>query len=253
MGHSGNHRIVSLSPAATSILDAIGASRHLVGVTKWCKEVAEVDGLPRLGDCWSLDTAQLIRLRPTLVLGGVPYKPETVAAILATGIPFLARTPRSLAHIYAEIVMLGQLVGRPAAARRLCNKMQTGFASIARRVPRPARCPLVYCEAWPHPRISSPPWVAEMVQTAGGRFAGRAGSKIDDQAVARANPDIIVLAWTAAGTRAKASTAMNNPRWRSVSAIRNHRVHVVQDEILNTPGPPLLRGARALLEILHGA
>jgi len=39
-------RIVSLAPSATSILCAIGAKEALVGVTKWCADVAPVDDLP---------------------------------------------------------------------------------------------------------------------------------------------------------------------------------------------------------------
>ena len=49
-------RIVSLAPSVTSILCAIGAKKYLVGVTKWCADVAPVNGLPQLGDCWHMDS-----------------------------------------------------------------------------------------------------------------------------------------------------------------------------------------------------
>jgi ABC-type hemin transport system substrate-binding protein len=72
---SGKVRIVSLAPSATSILCAIGARRTLVGVTKWCADVAPVNGLPKLGDCWHMKSVdEILRLRPTLVIGSVPYK-----------------------------------------------------------------------------------------------------------------------------------------------------------------------------------
>jgi len=48
-------RIVSLAPSATSILYSIGAKRALVGVTKWCADVAPVGKLPKLGDCWHMN------------------------------------------------------------------------------------------------------------------------------------------------------------------------------------------------------
>ncbi len=70
-------RIVSLAPSATSILCAVGAKKWLAGVTKWCPLVAPVNGLPKLGDCWSLDPAEVLKLKPTLVIGSVPYKQET--------------------------------------------------------------------------------------------------------------------------------------------------------------------------------
>src|SRR5882672_6059030 len=59
-------RIVSLAPSATSILCAIGARRALVGVTKWCIDVAPVGKLPKLGDCWHTESVdQILRLKPT--------------------------------------------------------------------------------------------------------------------------------------------------------------------------------------------
>jgi len=42
----------------------------------------------------------------------------------------------------------------------------------------------VYCEAWPNPRISSPPWVAELVKICGGEMIVP-GEKISDEQVAR--------------------------------------------------------------------
>jgi ABC-type hemin transport system substrate-binding protein len=62
-------RIVSLAPSVSSILVSIGARQHLVGVSKWCADVAEVGRLPRVGDCWAIEALQVMRLRPTLIIG----------------------------------------------------------------------------------------------------------------------------------------------------------------------------------------
>src|SRR6266403_233178 len=71
-------RIVSLAPSCTSILCALGASRHLVAVTPWCADVAPVRGLPAFGDCWRLESIEKIaRLNPTLIVGSVPFHAET--------------------------------------------------------------------------------------------------------------------------------------------------------------------------------
>jgi iron complex transport system substrate-binding protein len=82
-------------------------------------------------------------------------------------------------------------------------------------------------------------------------MAANAGTRVTDEQVAQAAPDVIVLAWAATGNRAKPSTALNNPKWRNVPAVRNRRVVVITDELLNTPGPPLTLGAWELLHALH--
>jgi iron complex transport system substrate-binding protein len=246
-------RIVSLAPSVTSILLALGAGKDLVGVTKWCKDVADIGSRPQVGDCWKLDINEVMRLKPSILIGSVPFAQEAIAAILQQPVALLALNPRSLADIEENIRTLGHLVGKPKRVDRLIRKMKTEFAATAKRARILARRsrPRVYCEAWPNPRISSPPWVAELVGIAGGTFVVPPGQRIDDETVARAKPDIIILAWAAAGDRAKPQSALHNPLWKNLPAIRSGRVIVIRDELLNTPGPPLMRGARELLRAIH--
>jgi ABC-type Fe3+-hydroxamate transport system substrate-binding protein len=69
--------------------------------------------------------------------------------------------------------------------------------------------------------------------------------------VADAAPEVIVLAWAATGTRAKTSEAYKVGAWKDVPAIRDRRVVVIPDELLNTPGPPLMTGAKELFRAMH--
>ncbi len=243
---------MSLAPSATSILCAIGAKKALVGVTKWCAEVAPVDHLPKLGDCWHMESVnEILLLRPTLVIGSVPYKQETVGKLLEQPLNFLAMNPRTLADVYADIRMLGGIAGRAKAAEAVVRGMQKEFAAIERKSKKQKRRLRVYCEAWPNPRISSPPWVAELVSLCGGEMVVPAGEKVSEEQVAEANPDVVILAWTATGKKAKVNKAYEVPAWNDAPAIRNRRVHVISDELLNTPGPPLMEGARRLRGLLN--
>jgi iron complex transport system substrate-binding protein len=245
-------RIVSLAPSATSILCAIGAKSALVGVTKWCMEVAEVSGLPQLGDCWRMEAVEEItKLRPTLVIGSVPYKQETVAKLLEQPLNFLAMNPRTLTDVEEDVRLLGRIAGRPSAAERLVRKMRTAFAAIERRARGKKPRVRVYCEAWPKPRISSPPWVAELVKIAGGQMVVPAGAKVSEEQVAAAQPDAIVLAWAATGAKADPRKTYGVAAWKDLPAIRERHVHVISDELLNTPGPPLVQGAQELWNVLH--
>jgi iron complex transport system substrate-binding protein len=247
-------RIVSLAPSATSILCAIGARRALVGVTKWCADVAPVGKLPKLGDCWHMDSVEeILRLKPTLAIGSVPYKQETVAKLLEQPFPFLAMNPRTLADIEADIRMLGGITQKAAAAEQLVKEMRRTFAEIEKKAPRARQRLRVYCEAWPNPRISSPPWVAELVSLCGGEMIAPSGEKITEAQVAAARPEVIVLAWAATGSRADPEQAHKVTAWKDVPAIRNRNVYVISDELLNTPGPPLVAGAHALCKLLFSA
>lgn len=253
-------RIVSLAPNVTSILVALGARRQLVAVSKWCKDVADVKGLPELGDCWHLgaepegeaeNAAAVMKLRPTLIVGSVPFKAETVQKILALPVPFLALNPRNLTDVKADIRLLGQMTDTTAPAKGLIREMEQKFDRVREIAKQAKGRPRVYCEAWPHPRISSPSWVAELVRIAGGEMNVRAGERVSDEEVASADPEVIVLAWTATGEKSKPKQALENPIWKDVRAVRERKVFAIRDELLNTPGPPLVSGAEELLRVIH--
>jgi iron complex transport system substrate-binding protein len=243
---------VSLAPSATSILCAIGAKRALVGVTKWCADVAPVSGLPKLGDCWRMEAIEdILALKPTLVIGSVPFKQETVAKLLEQPLNFLAMNPRTLADVENDIRLLGGIVGRAKAAEQVVKRMRKEFVYVAAKSQGRKRRIRVYCEAWPNPRISSPPWVAELVAICGGEMVVPAGERVSEEQVAEGRPEVIVLAWAATGDKADPRQTYAVKAWQDVPAVREKRVYVVRDELLNTPGPPLVGGAQELWKVLH--
>jgi len=165
---------------------------------------------------------------------------------------FLAMNPRTLADIEADIRLLGGITHRQSAAEQLVRKMRSDFAAITKQSRRAKFKPRVYCEAWPNPRISSPPWVAELVSICGGKMIVPAGKNVTEEEVAAANPEVIILAWAATGTKADKKQPYGIAAWKEVPAIRNRQVHVISDELLNTPGPPLLAGAMELCPLFLG-
>jgi iron complex transport system substrate-binding protein len=207
--------------------------------------------LPAVGDCWRNESIEKIaRLRPTLIVGSVPFHPETVGRILTIPAQFLALNPRSLADIDSDIHTLARITNRSAQGSRLVASMRSQFAHIGRLTARFSRRPRVYSEAWPNPRISSPPWVSELISLCGGKMVVKPGARVSDQEIALARPDIILLAWTATGNRANPRMTFANTLWKDVPAIRDKRVFVLRDELLNTPGAPLIEGAREISRIL---
>ena len=248
-------RIVSLAPSATSIVCALGARKSLVGVTRWCRDVAPVNGLPLLGDCWRCDPTAVAALKPDLVIGSVPYKGEVVDGLLRRGLTFLAMNPRSLADISSDIRLIGRLLDRERRASALVRDMKKQMQRIAARARRTRRKPRVYVEIWSNPFIVAPRWVEEMVALAGGRFVpvpdSDAARRVNERDVLSARPEIIILAWAACGMRVNAKKVLQRPSWNQLPAVRRRQVFIVSDEAVNTPGPPVIAGLERLARILH--
>ena len=128
--------------------------------------------------------------------------------------------------------------------------MQNEIEAIRARTSAASK-PKVFCEEWGKPIIASQPWVAELVQAAGGEFIGEPGKKTTAEEVASARPDAIVAAWCGAGDRVPLEKIVEQRGWAELPAVRQGRVFCINDELLNTPATSLLGGLRALAWALH--
>ncbi len=265
------HRVVSLQPSATDMLARLGVLDRVVACTRhcllvcpelekkptqakeaWVRHPALVEQAERLtiADSWSAQADEILAARPDLVVASVPYQTEAVAQILKAGVRFLGFAPRRLEDIYSDIALLAGVMNAGDRGRQLIAEMQQEIEAVRRRAQTAAR-PRVFCEEWGRPIMASEPWVAELVEAAGARFLGEPGRRIEPQAVRDADPEIIIFAWTGTGDRVPAGTIIAERGWRGTSAAKYGRVYVVRDELLNTPGPTLIKGIKALAWTLH--
>ena len=194
--------------------------------------------------------------KPDLVIASVPYQLESVAEILKSGVPFLGLAPKSLDDIYKDIMMIARVVSSEelgaSEARGLkpVARMEKDVQAMRQKTMGLTR-PLVYCEEWGKPLILSQPWVAELVEAAGGRFFGQPGKQVTEEEVAVADPEVIVAAWCGAGDRVPLEKIIPNRGWEQTKAARNGRVYCINDEFLNTPASTLIQGLHALAAAIH--
>ncbi len=128
--------------------------------------------------------------------------------------------------------------------------MQNSIAAVRKRTSgRPSQ--KVFCEEWGKPILASQPWVAELVEAAGGSFLGAPGKSITAEEVASANPDVILAAWCGAGDRVPLEKIVEQRGWQSLSAVTDRRVFCINDELLNTPATTLVGGLNAIAWALH--
>jgi iron complex transport system substrate-binding protein len=246
-------RVAALQPSVSLTLDHLGCLGSLVACTRYCLQAVpslrERD-LKVIADSWSSNTEEILSASPDLVLASVPYRLESLAAILKCGVPVLTLAPHSLADVYQDIRLLGDILHAQDRAAVVVEEMMGVFASTQDAVST-AKTPLVYCEEWGKPLIHSQAWVAELVSAAGGRFLGKPGSVTDAAAIAAQDPDVLVFAWCGAGDRVPLGRVIEKRQWQALRAVREGRVYCVPDEFLNTPAPNLLQGLRALAGVIH--
>lgn len=246
-------RVASLQPSITLTLQRLGRLDTLVACTRYCVEaVPELRdaGLTIVADSWSSTTEELRETRPNLVLASVPYREQTLAAILRTGTPVVTLAPHTLADVLMDIRLLAAIVDARTAGEALCGEIEAGVASVRTAVAGLPRGRL-YCEEWGKPPIHSQPWVAELVEAAGGQFLGEPGKVTTLDAVQASEPDVLAFAWCGAGDRVPLRRVIEKRGWQALHAVQQRRVYCIPDEFLNTPAHTLLEGLRAIAGILH--
>ena len=247
-------KVISLQPSISIILDRLGCLDSLVACTRYC-----LDAVPALRprklaivhDSWSTKSEELLPVEADLVIASVPYRQESLTAILKAGRPVLTLAPRSLADVYQDIRLIASVVGEGVRGEALIVEMQNAIAGVRARTAALRDKPLVYCEEWGKPLIHSQFWVKELVEAAGGVFLGEPGAHTQPETIAQADPEIFLAAWCGAGDRVPLEKIVAQRGWEQLRAVRSRRVYCIADELLNTPATNLLHGLEALAQAIH--
>jgi len=249
LGDFTPQRVVSLQPSIISTMEHLGLLDRLVACTKYCADICPAvkeRGIAIIEDSWTADAEQIRAAKPDLVIASVPYQVEAVAEILKSGAQFLGLAPHELRNVYTDIAAIAGIMNEPNRGHYLIREMQMEVERVRSRNAMRESRPTVYCEEWGKPLIHSQPWVAELVEAAGGQFVGEAGKQTSADAVRQLSPDVIIAAWCGAGDRVPLEKIIAQRGWESLKAAREGRVYCINDEYLNTPGPTLLAGLHAL-------
>jgi iron complex transport system substrate-binding protein len=246
-------RIACLQPSATVILDAIGELDRVIACTRYCADVvpAVANGSRTiLSDSWTADSKQITSVHPDFVIAAVPFQEKALAEILKSSARFLGLAPKTLADIYTDISTIAGTVGVPNRGEEVIRSTQQHIEAVRARAAT-AKRPRVFCEEWGKPVIASQPWVAELIDAAGGEFAGTPGRQCSHDEIAALNPDVIIAAWCGARDRVPLEKIISDRGWQRTSAALSGRVFCIRDEFLNTPAPTLLQGLDALAWAIH--
>jgi iron complex transport system substrate-binding protein len=255
-------RIASLQPSITLTLHALGRLDSLCAVTKYCLEFLPelaACNLPVLQDSWSFDKPGNLEIlqatKPDVVLTSVPYRLESLTAILKSALPVLTLAPHTLADIANDIRLIAALVHATPAAEILLTQIEATLTQTRTLTAASPHQPIVYCEEWGKPLIHSQHWVAELVAIAGGIFYGSPGSHTTAEAIAALpeteQPEVLLFAWCGAGNRVPLERVIQQRNWHHLPAVRNRRVFCIPDEYLNTPAPTILQGLACIASATH--
>jgi iron complex transport system substrate-binding protein len=257
-------RVVSLLPAATEIVAALGRTADLVGVSHECDYPPEVATRPRVTHCeihggalpsdeadrwvasalaatgtlYTLDEPLVRRLAPDVVITqqlcdvcAVGYESVTAfAAVLDRPPLVVSLAPSSVEDVLQDVMRVARALGVETRGGEVVAALRERIAAVRERaagLPR-RRCVLL---EWIAPPYRSGHWDPELVELAGGvELLGRAGedaARVPWESVVEAAPDVLVLAccgYDVERTLADVPLMREREGWPSIPAVRGGEV-----------------------------
>lgn len=287
-------KIVSLLPSATEIVCALGLEENLLGITHECDFPASVSGKPFLtasrishetmtsaeidhavrsqldghGSIYDLNENLLRELNPDLIITqelcdvcAVSYKTvEKAARIFAADAQVISLEPNTIADIFDNIRLIGELTNTSEKAEKVVEKLQNRLDKIQDQTPKTQDLkPKVFMLEWLEPPFSPGHWVPEQVEIAGGiPLLGAAGQKsvtTTYEAIYESKPDVIVMIpcgyYTSDILRQLENTYFPS-NWREIPAVENGEIWALDaTSYFSRPAPRVVDGAEILAKIFH--
>ncbi|MBP3763630.1 MAG: ABC transporter substrate-binding protein [Bacteroidales bacterium] len=113
-------RVVSLSPAVTEIMFALGAGDLLVGRTDFCAYPPEAADIPSIGGISNLSIERIVSMQPDLVVSGSMVSKKATDQMDQLGVPMVCVIEKPCFDaLYDNILAIGRLVGKEKEADSL--------------------------------------------------------------------------------------------------------------------------------------
>jgi iron complex transport system substrate-binding protein len=247
-------RIVSLAPAATEMLFALGAGPAVVGVSQYCDHPPAVLTLPKVGTFITPNIEAIMALHPTLVIGpSTSSNLRTIRALRASGIATLMIGDDSIEHIEQGIGQIGESIGRSNEARRLVNDIRQQISSLEERVRgTPARSVLIVVGHQPMVAVGSGTYLDELLTLAHAKNI----AAVSHQSWPRLSIEYIIASRPEVILDGQMGTDPSTPdafwaTYPSIPAVQNHRVFGYPNDPTLHPGPRLGQTLEILARLIH--
>ena len=253
-------RIISIVPAVTEMLFAIGAGPQVVAVSSFDRSL-EAASLPKVGALLDPDMERIFLLRPDLVvLYGTQVDQQ--GQLSRAEIPVFSYRHGGLADVTATIRALGERTGRPDQGQRVAAMIERDLAELRARVgnrPRPrtllvfGREPDAIRNVYASGGIG---FLHDMLEAAGGAnvFANvlREAANPSSEMILATAPEVIIE--LRADEATENEIVREETAWQRLStlpAVRTGRVHFLTGSELVVPGPRVAEVTRRLARLLH--
>ncbi|MGI6097134.1 MAG: ABC transporter substrate-binding protein [Dethiobacteria bacterium] len=251
-------RIVSISPASTEIVFALGLGENLIAVTDYCNYPEEALAKDKIGDYSNPNLEKIMAMEPDLVLADSWHK-EVVLRLEDLEVSVLVLVPESIEEIYEALEMIAAAAGAVERCEELKAEMTERLSAIAEKLSSldEEDKVRVYYEVYSDPLMSigNQSLIHEIITLARGKniFAD-----IDDnypvvsaEVVAEREPQIILYPAYHGSEEIVLGSLQERPGWGGLPAIKEGRIHGVDEDKFSRHGPRVVEAVEEAAQLFY--
>ena len=237
-------RIVSLSPAATEILCAVGAIDQIAARSDFSDYPPEVLSKPVAGgfDGKNLSVENILSFQPDLVYLTSGMHDFLIPLLRSKKIRYFISMDASVNGILSEIKEIGKITGHEKEAEAKIAEISSQIEELKKRASLAAAVApkSVYWEIWspPYMSIGKNSFINELIQIAGGKNIfddiKEAYPIVSDEQIILRNPDVIIIPDNLSDG---IEGIKNRNGWKNISAVKSGAIYSLNADMISRPSP----------------
>ncbi|UNK17579.1 ABC transporter substrate-binding protein [Paenibacillus sp. N3/727] len=252
-------KIISISPAETESLFALGLDEQIIGVSDYDDYPEAATTKPKMGGLYNPNEEAIIAAQPDLVVTGISMSAEAAQHLRDLGITIFKTDPKTVNDVIANIELFGQISDHQEEAKTVIDKMKQEQNEVTEAVKSltPEQKKKVYIEFSPGWTVGSGEFMDELITLAGGVnvAADTAGwYEISEEKIIKDNPDVILFSKNVIDDKTqKTLDQMIKARsgWDQITAVKNDAVYGLDDNLVSRPGPRVTEGLKEIAKAIY--
>jgi iron complex transport system substrate-binding protein len=248
-------RIVSLSPASTEILFAVGAENQIVAVSDFSDYPPQAQNLPKVGgfDGKTLSLEKILSFNPDFVYLTNVMHNHLIPHFESLNIDYYLSDANSFEQVKNEILQIAKITGHTSTGENLVKEIDSAITKINSQN-QLLQKPIVYWEVWNSPFMSvgNSSFINDLINTAGGinifQEIVQAYPTVSEETIVAKNPQIIIIPQNSGIT---VDSVKNRKGWSQIDAVKNDKIFIVDDNLLTRSGARIGESAEYLANLFR--
>ncbi|WP_040214299.1 ABC transporter substrate-binding protein [Clostridium polynesiense] len=244
-------KIVSVAPNITEMIFALGKGDKLVGRTTYCDFPEEAKKVQDIGTLQKPDIEKIVELKPDLVIASTHFKEDVAKKFQELGIKVVSLySDDKFDGVYESMNTLGKILNASEKSDEVVKGIKEKVQKVNEKV-KDKKAPSVYYVVGfgngGDFTSTGETYIHQMITMAGGDNIAKdtTGWKYSKEKLIEKNPEIIIL------PEYFKAEFLTTEGYKDLNAVKNNKVFVIDNNLLDRQGPRLAEGVEALAKIIH--